>query len=232
MATKLAAARQLTWFAARKYDTGQRADLEASMPKQFASEAAMEIARSAVRIHGEYGYSTEFDVERYFRDAPLMIVCEGTNEIRRNVITRQQVEKHAEQAQAEYGDPGIEEEVRDSGSGQAPEHQRAQQHEIALRATDHSCRPVQQREPAAGEREDTAEADRPKDNLPELERHRGSLKCPALVTSGPSWSARNAPPATAKPRRATPPEGAMMPGATPSRITNKSVIGPRRCPLA
>jgi len=88
MATKLAAARQLTWHAARVYDTGARADLEAGMAKLFASETAMEIALNAVRIHGGYGYSTEFDVERYFRDAPLMIVGEGTNEIQRNVIVR------------------------------------------------------------------------------------------------------------------------------------------------
>ena len=64
------------------------------MAKLFASEAAMEIALNAVRIHGGYGYSTEFDVERYFRDAPLMIVGEGTNEIQRNVIARQLVERH------------------------------------------------------------------------------------------------------------------------------------------
>lgn len=88
MATKLAAARQLTLYAARVYDGGARADLEAGMAKLFASEAAMEIALNAVRIHGGYGYSTEFDVERYFRDAPLMIVGEGTNEIQRNVIAR------------------------------------------------------------------------------------------------------------------------------------------------
>jgi alkylation response protein AidB-like acyl-CoA dehydrogenase len=88
MATKLAAARQLTWHAARVYDTGARADLEAGMAKLFASETAMEIALNAVRVHGGYGYSTEFDVERYFRDAPLMIVGEGTNEIQRNIIAR------------------------------------------------------------------------------------------------------------------------------------------------
>jgi alkylation response protein AidB-like acyl-CoA dehydrogenase len=89
MATKLTAARQLVRFAAERYDAGERADLEAGMAKLFASEAAMEIALNAVRIHGGYGYSTEFDVERYFRDAPLMIVGEGTNEIQRNVIAQQ-----------------------------------------------------------------------------------------------------------------------------------------------
>ncbi len=94
MATKLEAARQLVLHAARTYDSGRRADLEAGMAKLFASEAAMEIALDAMRIHGGYGYSTEFDIERYFRDAPLMIVGEGTNEIQRNVIVRQLVERH------------------------------------------------------------------------------------------------------------------------------------------
>ncbi|MCW2622391.1 MAG: Isovaleryl-CoA dehydrogenase, partial [Frankiales bacterium] len=88
MATKLTAARQLTLYAARQYDAGKRVDMEAGMAKLFASETGMEIALNAVRIHGGYGYSTEFDVERYFRDAPLMIVGEGTNEIQRNVIAR------------------------------------------------------------------------------------------------------------------------------------------------
>jgi alkylation response protein AidB-like acyl-CoA dehydrogenase len=94
MATKLEAARQLVLYAARRYDSGERADLEAGMAKLFASETAMEIALDAVRVHGGYGYSTEFDVERYFRDAPLMIVGEGTNEIQRNVITRQLIKLH------------------------------------------------------------------------------------------------------------------------------------------
>ncbi|WP_264078292.1 acyl-CoA dehydrogenase family protein [Mycobacterium stomatepiae] len=91
MATKLTAARQLTLYAAERYDSGERSDMEAGMAKLFSSEVAMEIALDAVRIHGGYGYSTEFDVERYFRDAPLMIVGEGTNEIQRNVIAGQLV---------------------------------------------------------------------------------------------------------------------------------------------
>ncbi len=91
MATKLTAARQLTLYAAGRYDSGARCDMEAGMAKLFASEVAMEVALSAMRIHGGYGYSTEFDVERYFRDAPLMIVGEGTNEIQRNVIAAQLV---------------------------------------------------------------------------------------------------------------------------------------------
>ena len=91
MATKLTAARQLTLSAAKKFDAGQRCDMEAGMAKLFASEVGMEVALDAVRIHGGYGYSTEFDVERYFRDAPLMLVGEGTNEIQRNVIAAQLV---------------------------------------------------------------------------------------------------------------------------------------------
>lgn len=93
MATSLTAARQLTLYAAREADAGRRVDMEAGMAKLFASETAMEIALNAVRIHGGYGYSTEFDVERYFRDAPLMIVGEGTNEIQRNVIAAQLVKR-------------------------------------------------------------------------------------------------------------------------------------------
>jgi alkylation response protein AidB-like acyl-CoA dehydrogenase len=93
MATRLTAARQLVQYAARRYDAGERCDMEAGMAKLFASEAAMEIALNAVRIHGGYGYSTEYDVERYFRDAPLMIVGEGTNEIQRNVIAQQLVSR-------------------------------------------------------------------------------------------------------------------------------------------
>jgi alkylation response protein AidB-like acyl-CoA dehydrogenase len=93
MATSLTAARQLTLYAAREYEAGRRVDMEAGMAKLFASETAMQIALNAVRIHGGYGYSTEFDVERYFRDAPLMIVGEGTNEIQRNVIASQLVKR-------------------------------------------------------------------------------------------------------------------------------------------
>jgi alkylation response protein AidB-like acyl-CoA dehydrogenase len=91
MATKLVAARQLVLHASRRFEAGERADMEAGMAKLFASETAMQIALDAIRIHGGHGYSTEFDVERYFRDAPLMIVGEGTNEIQRNVIARQLV---------------------------------------------------------------------------------------------------------------------------------------------
>jgi len=93
MGTKLTAARLLTLHAAEQYETGARCDMEAGMAKYYASEVAMEIALNAVRIHGGYGYSTEYDVERYFRDAPLMIVGEGTNEIQKNVIAAQLVER-------------------------------------------------------------------------------------------------------------------------------------------
>ncbi|HEX4832550.1 MAG TPA: acyl-CoA dehydrogenase family protein [Trebonia sp.] len=93
MATKVTAARQLILHAAERSETGQRCDMEASMAKLFASEVAMQVALDAVRIHGGYGYSTEYDVERYFRDAPLMIIGEGTNEIQKNVIAAQLVKR-------------------------------------------------------------------------------------------------------------------------------------------
>jgi alkylation response protein AidB-like acyl-CoA dehydrogenase len=93
MATKITAARQLILYAAERFDAGERSDMEAGMAKLFASEVAMEVALNAVRIHGGYGYSTEYDVERYFRDAPLMIVGEGTNEIQRGVIAAQLVKR-------------------------------------------------------------------------------------------------------------------------------------------
>ena len=88
MATKVEASRLLVKSAAEKYDSGERADVEAGMAKLFASEAALEVATEAMRIHGGYGYTTDFPVERYFRDAPLMIIGEGTNEIQKIVISR------------------------------------------------------------------------------------------------------------------------------------------------
>jgi butyryl-CoA dehydrogenase len=88
MATKLEAARLLTRSAAERKQAGERADVEAGMAKLFASEAAFEIASDAMRIHGGVGYTTELPVERYYRDAPLMIIGEGTNEIQRLVIAR------------------------------------------------------------------------------------------------------------------------------------------------
>jgi alkylation response protein AidB-like acyl-CoA dehydrogenase len=82
--------------AAAGIDLGRRSDLEAGMAKLFASEACMQVALDAMRIHGAAGYSAELDIERYFRDAPLMIVGEGTNEIQRNVIVRQLIARSRE----------------------------------------------------------------------------------------------------------------------------------------
>ena len=94
MATKVEAARLLVEQAAAKYDRGERCDMEAGMAKLFASEAALENATEAMRVHGGYGYSKEFDVERYYRDAPLMCIGEGTNEIQRVLIARQLVQRN------------------------------------------------------------------------------------------------------------------------------------------
>ncbi|MEM6439758.1 MAG: acyl-CoA dehydrogenase family protein [Pseudomonadota bacterium] len=94
MATKLQAARLLTYDAARAYDTGERCDMEAGMAKYFASEAAVDNSLEAMRIHGGYGYSKEYHVERYFRDAPLMCIGEGTNEIQRMIIAKQLIERN------------------------------------------------------------------------------------------------------------------------------------------
>ena len=96
MATKIEAARLLTYEAARKRDAGQRVDLEAGMAKLFASEICGEITLEAMRIHGGYGYIKEYPVERYYRDAPLMIIGEGTNEIQKLVIAKRLLEKYQE----------------------------------------------------------------------------------------------------------------------------------------
>jgi alkylation response protein AidB-like acyl-CoA dehydrogenase len=95
MATKLEAARLLTRSAAERLDAGLRADVEAGMAKLFASETAFENATEAMRIHGGYGYTTDFPVERYYRDAPLMIIGEGTNEIQRLVIARGLLDRYS-----------------------------------------------------------------------------------------------------------------------------------------
>jgi alkylation response protein AidB-like acyl-CoA dehydrogenase len=94
MATRVEAARLLTEKAARIYDTGRRCDLEAGMAKLFASEAALSNSLEAMRIHGAYGYSPDNDVERYYRDAPLMAIGEGTNELQRIIIARQLIERN------------------------------------------------------------------------------------------------------------------------------------------
>ncbi|MGD9701297.1 MAG: acyl-CoA dehydrogenase family protein [Acidimicrobiia bacterium] len=91
MATNITAAQQLNYHAADCIDSGRRADMEAGMAKLFCSEMAAKVTLDAIRVHGGHGYSTEFDVERYYRDAPLMIVGEGTNEVLRNVIVKQAI---------------------------------------------------------------------------------------------------------------------------------------------
>jgi alkylation response protein AidB-like acyl-CoA dehydrogenase len=93
MATRVEAARLLIEQAARKYDTGERCDMEAGMAKLFASEAGVENSLEALRIFGGYGYSVDYDVERYYRDAPLMCIGEGTNEMQRIIIARQLFDK-------------------------------------------------------------------------------------------------------------------------------------------
>ena len=89
MATRARAARLLTLDAAAAFDRGERCDLEAGMAKYFASEAALENSIDSMRIHGAYGYSKEYDIERLYRDAPLTVIGEGTNEIQRVIIAKQ-----------------------------------------------------------------------------------------------------------------------------------------------
>jgi alkylation response protein AidB-like acyl-CoA dehydrogenase len=93
MATQITAAQQLNYHAADCLDSRRRADMEAGMAKLFCSEMAAKVCLDAIRVHGGHGYSTEFDVERYYRDAPLMIVGEGTNEVLRNVIVKQAISR-------------------------------------------------------------------------------------------------------------------------------------------
>lgn len=95
MATKIEAARLLTYWAADKKDKGERSDLEAGMAKLFATEVANEVALEAMRIHGGYGYTKEMRVERYYRDAPVMVIAEGTSEIQKTVIARNLLRKYA-----------------------------------------------------------------------------------------------------------------------------------------
>ena len=94
MATKIHAARLLTYEAAAMKDRGERVDLEAGMAKLYASEICAEVSLEAMRIHGGYGYIKEYPIERYYRDAPLMIIGEGTNEVQRLVIARQLLKKY------------------------------------------------------------------------------------------------------------------------------------------
>ena len=88
MATRVEAARLLTASAAEKKQRGERCDVEAGMAKLFASETALAVATDSMRVHGGVGFTTELPIERYYRDAPLMIIGEGTNEIQRLVIAR------------------------------------------------------------------------------------------------------------------------------------------------
>ncbi len=94
MATRVEASRLLVEQAAAKYDRGERCDMEAGMAKLFASESALTNATEAMRVYGGYGYSEEFDVERYYRDAPLMCIGEGTNEIQKVLIAKQLVKRN------------------------------------------------------------------------------------------------------------------------------------------
>ncbi|MEN5229543.1 acyl-CoA dehydrogenase family protein [Brevundimonas naejangsanensis] len=94
MATKVRASELLVEDAARLYDRGERVDMEAGMAKFFASETALEVATETMRIHGAYGYSKEFVVERLYRDAPLMCIGEGSNEIQRIIIAKQLIARN------------------------------------------------------------------------------------------------------------------------------------------
>ncbi len=94
MATRVEAARLLTESAAQAYDSGERCDMEAGMAKLHASEAAISNSVDAMRIHGAYGYSREFNIERYYRDAPLLAIGEGTNELQRIIISKQLVARN------------------------------------------------------------------------------------------------------------------------------------------
>ncbi len=94
MATRARAARLLTLDAAAAFDRGERCDMEAGMAKYFASEAALENSIESMRIHGAYGYSKEYDIERLYRDAPLTCIGEGTNEMQRIIIAKQWIKRN------------------------------------------------------------------------------------------------------------------------------------------
>lgn len=94
MATKIVAARLMTQMAARKKDAGERADIECGMAKLFATETCFECVAEAMRIHGGYGFSKEYQVERLYRDAPMLVIGEGTNEIQKLIIARGLLERH------------------------------------------------------------------------------------------------------------------------------------------
>ena len=94
MATRTDAARLLVHRAAESFDRNERCDMEAGMAKLFATEAAISSSLEAMRIHGGYGYSTEFPVERLYRDAPLLTIGEGTNELQRIIIAKQLIDRN------------------------------------------------------------------------------------------------------------------------------------------
>jgi butyryl-CoA dehydrogenase len=94
MATKIEAARLLMINAAMKKDAGERTDLEAGYAKLFAAEIAMEVCTEALRVHGGYGYSKEYTVERLFRDAPFFLIGEGTSEIQKRVIAKTLLDRY------------------------------------------------------------------------------------------------------------------------------------------
>ena len=95
MATRVEAARLLTYRAAEAYDKGERCDMEAGMAKLFATEAGVANSLEAMRIHGAYGYAKEYDIERLYRDAPLTCIGEGTNEMQRIIISKQWIKRNA-----------------------------------------------------------------------------------------------------------------------------------------
>jgi alkylation response protein AidB-like acyl-CoA dehydrogenase len=94
MATRVEASRLLVESAAKAFDQGERCDMEAGMAKYFASECAVSNSLDSMRIHGGYGYSKEFNIERYYRDAPLLTIGEGTNELQRMIIAKQLIERN------------------------------------------------------------------------------------------------------------------------------------------
>jgi alkylation response protein AidB-like acyl-CoA dehydrogenase len=95
MGTKIEAARLLMLSAARKKDAGERSDVEAGMAKLFATEICNEVVEDALRIHGGYGYSKEYEIERLYRDAPLLLIGEGTSEIQKLIIARGLLRRHS-----------------------------------------------------------------------------------------------------------------------------------------
>jgi alkylation response protein AidB-like acyl-CoA dehydrogenase len=103
MATQIEAARLMTHMAARKKDAGERADVECGMAKLFATEMCMSVVTEAMRVHGGYGFSKEFEVERLYRDAPLLVIGEGTNEIQRLIIARGLLERNSATPSAKAG---------------------------------------------------------------------------------------------------------------------------------